>query len=751
MSRLVLGLFLLAAAPAGAATYHVAPTGGGAACSQAAPCREIGQALLLVAPGDTVLVADGSYLGFDVDDIDGLPGQPITIRATGSGAVVTAAAARPDSIFIRLSDWIVIDGLRASNASVGGVRAIDSRHLTIRNGVFGNNGERGIFAGFAEDLVLENNECFGSVSGSGISVTNSGDRPVVRGNRLHGNAASGLQFNADASGGGDGLITGALVENNVIHGNGAAGGAGVTMDGLQDATVRNNLLYDNHASGIAAYRIDGAEGPRGLRILHNTIDQAANGRWALTLANTAGPNLVRNNVLFNRHPARGSIAYATATDVANTDSDYNVMDRVTPDDDVTVYDLAQWQAQGHEPHSALPGLLGALFVNPNAGDYRLPALSPAVDLGQALTGVAVDIEGNPRPQGASSDAGSYERAGALAPTLAVAGASIAEGNAGTTTLSFAVTLSAAAAQSVTVAFATASGTATAPADYAAASGVLTFPPGATARTVTVLVAGDVLVEGDEAFAVGLSSPSGAIVADGPAAGTIVDDDLPPIGGLELSHGAVVAQDLSAATGTAGTDTYRIAQQPRSSYEVVVDGASGDVSPVVLDRLAANGSAVLQTGDAAGTGTARSLRWANTATTPVLAQAVRVGSGGCTAACGPDDIYRVRAWDTTGAVPRFNQSGSQGTVLVLQNRTPRTVSGRIYFWSAAGTLAGESPLALPPRATSVLSLATVAGLAGKSGSITIAHDGGYGALAGKAVALEPSTGFSFDSPLTDRAR
>src|SRR5690349_6190859 len=96
-NRLALGLLALSAVPAGAATYHVAPTGSGTACTLAAPCRQIRTALLLVAPNDTIQVADGSYLGFDVDDIDGLPGQPITIRATGTAAVVTVTTDRPDN------------------------------------------------------------------------------------------------------------------------------------------------------------------------------------------------------------------------------------------------------------------------------------------------------------------------------------------------------------------------------------------------------------------------------------------------------------------------------------------------------------------------------------------------------------------------------------------------------------------------------------------------------------------------------
>jgi len=39
----------------------------------------------------------------------------------------------------------------------------------------------------------------------------------------------------------------------------------------------------------------------------------------------------------------------------------------------------------------------------------------------------------------------------------------------------------------------------------------------------------------------------------------------------------------------------------------------------------------------------------------------------------------------------------------------------------------------------------------TGTITVGHDGRYGDLSGKAVALEPATGFSFDSPMGYRPR
>ena len=96
----------------------------------------------------------------------------------------------------------------------------------------------------------------------GIYVSNSGDRPVVRRNTVWGNNASGIQLNADASLGGDGIISNAIIEANTIYDNGSAGGAAINCDGVQDSVIRNNLLYENHSTGIALFMIDGAEGAK---------------------------------------------------------------------------------------------------------------------------------------------------------------------------------------------------------------------------------------------------------------------------------------------------------------------------------------------------------------------------------------------------------------------------------------------------------------------------------------------------------
>ena len=747
--RLALGILVLSVSlpfAADAATYYVSPSGLDTnPCSQALPCREIRRPLTFVAAGDTILAADGSYKGFDVDDIHGTAIAPITIRAQGSAALILVTNDRPDnrdSIFITFSSYIVVDGLRAFNAIRAGVRVDQSPRVTVRNGVYGNNARWGIFTDFSDDLLLENNECYGSVAEHGIYVSNSGDRPVVRGNRVHDNNAAGIQLNADASAGGDGIITNALIENNVIYGNGVAGGAAINLDGVQDSVVKNNLLYDNHATGIVNYMGDGAEGPRGMRILHNTVDQASNARWALLMWNTSGPNFVRNNILYNRNPARGGITYLDPIDITNTDSDYNIMDRVTPDDGGTVYTLAQWQAMGHEPHS-LSVPLANLFVNPAGADYHLVAGSPAVDAGQTLPDVTVDIEGNPRPAGAASDIGAYERT--APPSISISDCAAVEGNAGQTPCTFTVSLSAASASTVTVSYATANGTATAGSDYVAASGILTFTPGSASQPLAVQVLGDLLVEPDETFFVNLSAPTGATIGDGQGLGTIADDDTVSLSSNELHHGSQQRADLQVRP-----DHYRIGQKPYSSYEVVVDGTSGDIVPVTLQRLAGNNISVLQNATPVSVGDTLSLRWENATALTVVNQHIRV-DGACAASCGADDVYRIRAFETTYAVPRFNNAGSQVTVLLLQNPAAYTVAGNVWFWSASGALVGSRAFSLPARQTLVLNTATVAGVAGQGGTITISHDGRYGDLAGKTVALEPSTGFSFDSPMSARPR
>src|SRR5438093_7463675 len=75
-------------------------------------------------------------------------------------------------------------------------------------------------------------------------------------------------------------------------------------------------------------------------------------------------------------------------------------------------------------------------------------------------------------------------------TLSINDVTVVEGDGGPTNAVFTVTLSAAAAAPVTVNFATRNNSAVSGADYTARTGTLTFAPGTTTQTVTVMVTGD---------------------------------------------------------------------------------------------------------------------------------------------------------------------------------------------------------------------------------------------------------------------
>jgi len=127
--------------------------------------------------------------------------------------------------------------------------------------------------------------------------------------------------------------------------------------------------------------------------------------------------------------------------------------------------------------------------------------------------------------------------------LTINDVALSEGNAGTTSFDFTVTLTPASAFPVTVNFASADGTAIVGSDYQPASGSLTFTPGQTSKTVSVLVTGDVTTEPNENFFVNLFNPGNASISDAQGLGTINNDDANP---------SITINDPSVVEGNSGS-------------------------------------------------------------------------------------------------------------------------------------------------------------------------------------------------------
>lgn len=373
-------------APPGGRKLYVAPDGVDAgACDEQAPCRQIAQAAAQLQPGDSVLVADGLYKRFTIKGVKGTLQWPIAVFATGMNAVVNGEEncghgdpACRDSILIDGSSYITVDGLRSRGAARAGLAVLNSTHIQVRNGVFGPNWQWGVFTGFVDDMIIENNEAFGSLTQHGIYFSNSGDRVTIRNNWVHDNIACGIQINADYTlkpapgayaGPVDGITTQALIEGNVIHGNGSLGGAAINLDGVQDSIVRNNLIFGNMARGIvnygdadgiedhSAHDGDGRWGPKGMLVENNIIIQPRGVRSGLLFRFSVGKNIARNNILIHQDPGRAGLELASKKDAELLDSDHNVLDRVAVGSDEhpplgSVISLEAWQEDyGKDKHS----------------------------------------------------------------------------------------------------------------------------------------------------------------------------------------------------------------------------------------------------------------------------------------------------------------------------------------------------------------------------------------------------------------
>jgi hypothetical protein len=180
------------------------------------------------------------------------------------------------------------------------------------------------------------------------------------------------------------------------------------------------------------------------------------------------------------------------------------------------------------------------------------------------------------------------------PRVSIGGATVTEGNTGTTAMMFTVTLSAAYDQPVTVTYATSDGSATtAGGDYQAKSGTLTFVPGETSKPITVLVNGDRLGEYDEYFVVNLTGATSALLDNNTSYGTILDDEP-----------RIRINSVSIAEGNSGTKLMTFTATLSAAYDqpVTVHYATQDDSATVADNdyVATSGTLTFAPGETSKT-------------------------------------------------------------------------------------------------------------------------------------------------------
>jgi len=183
------------------------------------------------------------------------------------------------------------------------------------------------------------------------------------------------------------------------------------------------------------------------------------------------------------------------------------------------------------------------------------------------------------------------------PSISIAPSSVTEGNIGTSSLIFTITLSAATTNPVVVNYVTSDGTALAASDYVATNGILTIAAGATTGTVAVPVHGDTLVEPDETLTLTLSAPTNATIATATATGTILNDDTAPV------KPSISIAPSSVTEGNIGTSNliFTITLSAATTNPVVVNYATSDGTALAAsDYVATNGILTIAAGATSGT-------------------------------------------------------------------------------------------------------------------------------------------------------
>lgn len=371
-------------------------------------------------PGDTILVHDGTYTGFQITR-PGTPTAPIVFRANGTSVVINRdEPSTGDGIRFQNVSHVTVEGFRIQDttarciAARGATPSSPMTNLVIRNNVCTNGGTQGFYLSQVSNSLVENNRISrirgdsANNNGHGIYLANAGcDNTIIRGNVIFDNvgspSAEGIHFNGDISIGGDGVISGLTVENNILYNN---QNNGLNMDGVQDSVIRNNLIYGNGRHALRAYQIDASAGPARLSIVNNTFVTSSSSGWAIKLSEDAGGHTIFNNILIG---TSGSLSVGHANVVSNNNA---VVNRFSADDDNTTIGLSAWQSQTGNDVNSFTTSSASLFVDSTMSDYRLNVTSPAVDSGTtSLNGIlapATDLNGTARPQGSAFDIGAYE-------------------------------------------------------------------------------------------------------------------------------------------------------------------------------------------------------------------------------------------------------------------------------------------------------------------------------------------------------
>jgi hypothetical protein len=329
------------------------------------------------------------------------------------------------AILVYSSSDVLIHGNRTRESVSSGVGVWQSSSVVVRDNQIVNarNSETlgsqeslsvadtDHFEVFGNEITIEGDNAF--LGNAGIDVKESSHTGAVHHNYIHDfNHDGAIYLDAWMAG----LDGGETLHDVDVHSNLLIDTGGINLGSERGGTseninVYNNVLIRSRTVGIGIAEIHAAAtGPgwrRNIAIFNNTIHQATgHGGAGIYVTATAIENItVQNNVVaFGDDFWVGQITAGTAAIAAAVTADHNLVFGRT--------ECSQAYPNCVELSETMAGNTAAdpLFVDAAGDDLHLSSSSPAIDSGVDIPSLAVDHDGNPRPQGAGMDMGAFETA-----------------------------------------------------------------------------------------------------------------------------------------------------------------------------------------------------------------------------------------------------------------------------------------------------------------------------------------------------
>ncbi|HEY0072493.1 MAG TPA: Calx-beta domain-containing protein, partial [Abditibacteriaceae bacterium] len=510
--------------------------------------------------GPLVLSTSMDFYGYQGITISGNDATSIFEVTSGSSLVQSLTITHGLGTF---------NGAGAANLS-GGSATFSNCSITHNkgaNGLVTGAGSAGAFKvtggtlGIAHSLVAYNTGGKGATSSRG----GAGALEIISGQANINNST--LAYNMGGSGGAGSSSFGS--------GNGGEGGTGGVRNENILTSEFNTIAYNTGGSGGARGKTGGTTGASG--------DGGVNNQGPFFIA---GHNIIAENLTGGGNPAPSDVKGGA------TSQGYNIIgfssgftNFTAPGDLLNIDPL--FDPEGLADNDG-PTLTIALQNGSPGIDSGDPNFNPNVHL--------FDQRSKPRKSGVRVDRGAVEE---QKTKISISDASLQEGDSGTKSLIFAVSVSPPNEDIVSVSYVTTNGSAVAGSDYNAINGRIDIPAGQLSFTIAVPIRGDIAVESNETFFINLSHPARSEIVDRQAVGTIINDDAGP---------SLSINDATVTEGNSGTTN--------ATFTVTLSAASAQT--VTVNAIPTNGTARAP-GDYASGGTTLSFspgQLTKTVTVPV---------------------------------------------------------------------------------------------------------------------------------------